>query len=146
MCLSLSFSLSLSLSLFLSLSLLLHSGAYTTGLINFTTPIVFNLPLGWSGTKVYMEDPGLLAQVKADNALLLSNHGSRIDWMIGMYVSWITKLSTFDCDRKRVGFVCEGIIQFMPLIGWYRKLVCEDVFVMRSFKQDASTIKNNCNR
>eukprot|EP00518_Triparma_eleuthera_P005762 CAMPEP_0182464438 /NCGR_PEP_ID=MMETSP1319-20130603/8646_1 /TAXON_ID=172717 /ORGANISM="Bolidomonas pacifica, Strain RCC208" /LENGTH=437 /DNA_ID=CAMNT_0024664081 /DNA_START=83 /DNA_END=1396 /DNA_ORIENTATION=- len=119
--------------------------AYTTWLINFTTPIVFNLPMGWSGTKVYMSDPGLLARAKADNALLLANHGSRIDWMIGMYVSWITKLSAHDCARKRVGFVCEGIIQFMPLIGWYRKLICEDVFVMRSFKQDAATIRNNCN-
>ena len=72
---------------------------------------------------MYMSDPGLLARAKADNALLLANHGSRIDWMIGMYVSWITKLSAHDCARKRVGFVCEGIIQFMPLIGWYRKVI-----------------------
>lgn len=76
------------------------------------------------------------------------------------------KLGPIDAVRQRVGFVCEGIIQYMPLIGWYRRLVCEDVFVMRSFKQvrwplfpaapapssnpgpatqDAGTIKKNCN-
>jgi len=119
--------------------------AYMTALINFTTPIVFNLPMNWSGTKVYMDKPELLAKAKEDNALMLANHGSRIDWMIGMFVSYLTKLGDYECERKRVGFVCEGIIQYMPLIGWYRKLVCEDVFVMRSFKQDAGTIKNNCN-
>jgi len=31
----------------------------------------------------------------------------------------------------------------MPLIGWYRKIVAQDIFVWRSFKQDAPTIKRN---
>jgi len=31
----------------------------------------------------------------------------------------------------------------MPFIGWYRKLVCQDIFVSRSFVKDESTIKNN---
>jgi 1-acyl-sn-glycerol-3-phosphate acyltransferase len=135
---------------------------YMTSLINWTTPIVFAAPMLWSGTGVYIDDPWLLAKAKSDNSLLLANHGSRIDWMIGMYVAYIRDLgtsaatsttttpttttpTTITGTRQRVGFVCEGIIQYMPLIGWYRRLVCEDVFVMRSFKQDASTITSNCN-
>jgi hypothetical protein len=31
----------------------------------------------------------------------------------------------------------------MPVIGWYRKIVANDIFVSRSFKQDAPTIQNN---
>ena len=41
---------------------------------------------------------------KKDNLLVLANHGSRIDWMIGMFNGF--------CGRRlRVGFVCEGLIQ-----------------------------------
>jgi len=69
---------------------------------------------------------------------MLANHGSRIDWMIGMFVGYINKP-----NRVRVGFVCERVIQYMPLIGWYRRLVCEDVFVDRSFNVDKINIATN---
>jgi len=120
---------------------------YMTVLIDWTTPIVFNLPFCWSGTTIYVEDPSKLAKSKSDNSLMLSNHGSRIDWMVGMYVGYSKNVceAFSKVRRSRVGFVCEGIIQYMPLIGWYRRLVCEDVFVMRSFKQDAQVIRDNCN-
>jgi hypothetical protein len=47
---------------------------------------VFNLPMVFSGMTVYMDDIKLLAKAKSGNSLLLANHGSRIDWMIGMCV------------------------------------------------------------
>ena len=47
------------------------------------------------------------------------------------------------CECVRVGFVCEALIQFLPIIGWYRKIVARDIFVWRSFKQDAPTIQRN---
>jgi 1-acyl-sn-glycerol-3-phosphate acyltransferase len=115
----------------------------TTTIINWTTPIVFFMPLVFSGSKVYCNDIALLEEAKASNSLLLSNHGSRIDWMVGMFVGFSRRLSTKKCERIRVGFVCEALIQFMPLIGWYRKLVCHDIFVWRSFVRDAPTIKAN---
>ncbi|KAL7513848.1 hypothetical protein ACHAXN_012477 [Cyclotella atomus] len=115
----------------------------TTTIINWTTPIVFSMPLVFSGSKVYCNDIALLEEAKASNSLLLSNHGSRIDWMVGMFVGFSRRLSTKKCERIRVGFVCEALIQFMPLIGWYRKLVCHDIFVWRSFVRDAPTIKAN---
>ena len=40
----------------------------------------------FSGMTVYMDDIKLLAKAKSGNSLLLANHGSRIDWMIGMCV------------------------------------------------------------
>ena len=60
--------------------------------------------------------------------------------MMGMYIGYIT-----DPLSARVGFVCERVIQYMPLIGWYRKIVCEDVFVDRSFKVDEINIASNLN-
>jgi hypothetical protein len=119
--------------------------AITTVIINWTTPIVFFMPLVFSGSKVYCNDVALLEEAKSKNSLLLSNHGSRIDWMIGMFVGFSRCLATKACERIRVGFVCEALIQFMPLIGWYRKLVCHDIFVWRSFLTDAPTIKANIN-
>lgn len=60
-----------------------------------------------------------------------------------MCVGFSRCIANRSCERIRVGFVCEALIQFMPLIGWYRKLVANDIFVWRSFKQDSSTIKQN---
>ena len=97
-----------------------------------------------SGTKVYCNDIDLLIEAKAsDSSLLLANHGSRIDWMVGMLVGFAKELGGKACQRVRIGFVCESLIQFMPIIGWYRKVVANDIFVWRSFKQDASTIRTN---
>ena len=117
--------------------------AMTTAIINWTTPIVFFMPLVFSGSKVYCNDIALLEEAKLKNSLLLSNHGSRIDWMIGMFVGFSRRLTTKTSERVRVGFVCEALIQFMPLVGWYRKLVCHDIFVWRSFLRDAPTINRN---
>ena len=60
-----------------------------------------------------------------------------------MCVGFSRSFAERSCERIRVGFVCEALIQFMPLIGWYRKLVAKDIFVWRSFKQDAQIIKKN---
>ncbi len=115
--------------------------SYMTMLTNYTTPIVFNLPMIISGTKLHCDSMDFYEnKVKSTNSLMLANHGSRIDWMIGMYVGYINKPV-----RVRVGFVCERVIQYMPLIGWYRKIVCEDVFVDRSFKIDKVNISQNLN-
>jgi len=98
----------------------------------------------FSGTKLYCNDIDLLVEAKAsESSLLLANHGSRIDWMVGMFVGFARELGGKTCDCVRVGFVCEAMIQFLPIIGWYRRLVACDIFVWRSFKQDALTIQSN---
>ena len=116
----------------------------TTILIHFTTPIVLAMPMVLSGTKLYCNDIDLLIEAKAsESSLLLANHGSRIDWMVGMLVGFAKKLGGKKSHAVRVGIVCEAMIQFLPIIGWYRKIVARDIFVWRSFKHDAPTIETN---
>lgn len=122
-------------------SKLFHS--LTTSVINWTTPIVYGIPMVLSGTKVYVDHFDILVQSKEKDSLLLANHGSRIDWMVGMFIGHLTHMGTSKAKKCRVGFVCEALIQFMPLIGWYRKIICNDIFVWRSFEKDANTIKSN---
>lgn len=111
-----------------------------TWVIDWTTPCVLCIPFSWCGCKVHIQELDWVADtMKTSNSLVLANHGSRIDWIIGMYVGFTGR------TRSRVGFVCEGLIQYMPIVGWYRKLVCEDCFVMRSFKQDKKRILDNVN-
>jgi len=115
----------------------------TTWIINFTTPVVFFQPMMLSGTKIYCNDANLLTECSRTDSLLLANHGSRIDWMVGMFCGFSRYFAGQTCERIRVGFVCEAILGIMPVVGWYRKLVANDIFVWRSFKQDAQTITNN---
>lgn len=116
----------------------------TTAIINWTTPIVFAMPMVFSGSRVFCDDLDILKDSKEMNSLLLANHGSRIDWMVGMLCGFL--MGQID-DRKyrriRVGFVCEAIIQYMPIIGWYRRCVCNDVFVSRTFGKDRAKIESN---
>jgi len=118
---------------------------YMAGLINYTTPIVFNLPMILSGTVLHCDSMDLFEnQVKLKNSLMLANHGSRIDWMIAMFVGYQkTYNKAVKATRVRVGFVCERVIKYMPVIGWYRNVVCEDVFVDRSFNVDKVNISSN---
>lgn len=115
----------------------------TTSLINWTTPIVYGFPMVFSGTEVFVDNIDILLSSKRSDSLLLSNHGSRIDWMVAMLVGHLENAGNHRTVVCRVGFVCEAIIQFMPFIGWYRKLVCNDIFVSRSFVKDEMKIKNN---
>lgn len=48
----------------------------TTAIINWTTPIVFFMPMVVSGSNLYCNDVDLLAECKSKDSLLLSNHGS----------------------------------------------------------------------
>ena len=57
----------------------------STQVINFTTPIVYGIPMVFSGTKVFSNDIELLFEAKSRDSLLLANHGSRIDWMVRIF-------------------------------------------------------------
>ena len=116
---------------------------YATSLINWTTPIVYGMPLVFSGSKIYCNDIDLLVEAKSENSVLLANHGSRIDWMLAMFTGH-SKLKQETTEfPARVGFICESILQYMPIVGWYRKLVCDDIFVERSISKDELVLQNN---
>jgi hypothetical protein len=115
----------------------------STFIINWTTPTVYGIPMVLAGTKLYTDNVDILIEAKEGNSLLLANHGSRFDWMVGMFVGHLKSVGGRSGKRRRVGFVCEALIQFMPLVGWYRKIICNDIFVWRSFKKDEAAIKKN---
>jgi len=117
--------------------------ALTSMLINWTTPIVYGIPMVLSGTRVFVDDLDILIESKSKDSLFLANHGSRIDWMIAMFIGHLKKVGDRASIRCRVGFLSEAVIQYMPLIGWYRRFVCDDIFVTRSFSKDASVIDKN---
>lgn len=119
---------------------------WTSCVINWTTPIVYGIPMVFSGTRIFCNDMEIVINLKSENSLLLSNHGSRVDWMVAMFVGHLKSIGNKVTEQSRVGFVCEAAIQFMPLIGWYRKFVCCDIFVWRSFQNDATPIRKNITR
>ena len=84
----------------------------TTRLIAWTTHIVVGPPAVWCGMRVFINDLEYYeASKKKGRSLVLSNHGSRIDWLIGMF-------SGYSGYGMRVGFVCEWLVKYLPLIGW----------------------------
>jgi len=117
--------------------------ALTSMLIDWTTPIVYGIPMVLSGTKVFVDNLDILIESKSKSSLFLSNHGSRIDWMVAMFIGHLKIIGDRASIRCRVGFVCETVIQYMPLIGWYRRCICNDIFVARSFTKDASVLSKN---
>jgi len=116
---------------------------YMTSLVHWTTPIVYSMPLIFSGSRIYCDNMHLMLEARNNDSLMLANHGSRIDWMLAMFVGHNHVKEQKNNFKARVGFVCESIIQYMPIVGWYRAMVCEDIFVRRSFLKDASTIAQN---
>jgi len=67
--------------------------------------------------------------------IIMCNHASRIDWLIAL---WCGNVDV----PVRVSFLTEGPMQFLPIVGWMRKL-CEDIFLWRSFKVDKARIDAN---
>ena len=118
----------------------------TSLIINWTTPIVIGMPMVLSGSNIYLDNVDLFVKAKQTDSLVLANHGSRIDWMVGMFVGHMMNAKSKLSRQVRVGFVCEAVIQFMPIIGWYRKIVTDDVFVWRSFERDGPAITRNITR
>mmetsp|Transcript_87882 Transcript_87882/g.250512 ORF Transcript_87882/g.250512 Transcript_87882/m.250512 type:complete len:558 (-) Transcript_87882:1073-2746(-) len=108
---------------------------FTSKLIEWTVPIVVGPPAVWCGMRVWINDLEYFESAKkTGRALVLSNHGSRVDWLIGMF-------SGFSGTGIRVGFVCEWLVKYLPLIGWYRNFVNQDTFVNRSFESDKPRIE-----
>jgi len=109
-----------------------------THLLNMVIPAFLCVPVSWCGLQVQTNDMDTLMDSQADNCVVLSNHGGRTDWVIGLYMGFARGPS----NRARVGFVAEALVQFLPVVGWFRYAV-EDIYLWRSFKQDAPTIKRN---
>mmetsp|Transcript_7710 Transcript_7710/g.14545 ORF Transcript_7710/g.14545 Transcript_7710/m.14545 type:complete len:446 (-) Transcript_7710:205-1542(-) len=95
------------------------------------------IPMSWCNTNIVMTDYDFLMKFKANkNSLLLSNHCSRIDWLLAVYVGMAGD------EQSRVGFVAEVTTALMPVIGWSRYLL-GDILLQRAFHKDRPRIIAN---
>lgn len=102
----------------------------------FSQPAIMVVPFSWCKLTVWHSNWDVaLKSKRIGNSLWMSNHGSRIDWLIGMQVG----LS--DVPRVPVRFIAEITTAFMPLAGWSRYLL-DDIYLRRTFHRDAVNIKS----
>uniref|UniRef100_A0A6U4LPK4 Phospholipid/glycerol acyltransferase domain-containing protein n=1 Tax=Phaeomonas parva TaxID=124430 RepID=A0A6U4LPK4_9STRA len=109
---------------------------FTSILLHFSVPGFLCVPFSWCGCRVRCQGLGYLREYAEKNAVILSNHSARIDWVIGLFIG--------TCYYSRVGFVTEAFVLLLPIVGWFRML-CEDMFVFRSFKRDKIRLEENIN-
>lgn len=69
-------------------------------------------------------------------SVVMTNHGSRVDWLVGML------LCSTVAPVTRMGFVAEVTMGLMPVFGWSRALF-GDIFLRRTFHRDAERIREN---
>jgi len=102
----------------------------TNWLMHWVTPSIIGPPFAWCGMRIRMDNLETFTKAKKRNILILSNHGSRVDWVGARFIGFACK------PLCRVNFVAESFLKFMPAIGWHCYWICEDIFVRRSFKSD----------
>ena len=105
---------------------------------------VMAIPFSWCGLRVSFKDYRCFLRLKAGgNGLLLSSHCSRIDWLIGVFLSALHEGDgVVEGHTARVGFVAEATTALMPVIGWSR-LLFGDIFITRAFHKDGPRIESN---
>jgi len=97
------------------------------------------VPFSWCGVRVYIDDFELLQQLKDNgDALLLSTHCSRIDWLLAVLCGLSGR------KNSRVNFVAEITTGLMPIVGWSRFLF-GDILLQRTFHRDRPRIMKNIN-
>lgn len=96
---------------------------YTTLVETWVSTVSYAVTLVLGGNRVFCcESDGqsldLLHQAKQKNSVVLANHGSRIDWMIALFICHckdenhhVEKPTAITQTRTRSGFVCEATHQ-----------------------------------
>jgi len=106
----------------------------TNWLMHWVTPSIIGPAFSWGRMRIYMDDIEGFRKAQEKNILILSNHGSRVDWLVARFLGFA------DPPLCRVNFVVESFLKFMPAIGWHCYWICEDIFVERSFQRDRKVI------
>ncbi|XP_071686608.1 1-acyl-sn-glycerol-3-phosphate acyltransferase 2-like [Rutidosis leptorrhynchoides] len=94
----------------------------------------------WAGVKVRLyTDPETLKMMGKEHALVIANHKSDIDWLIG----WVF------AQRSGCLGSCLAVMKksskFLPVIGW-SMWFSEYLFLERSWAKDESTLKSGLQR
>ena len=85
------------------------------------------------GSKYFPDNIDLLLNIALTISLVLSNHCSCIDWMVGISVINMLNYRCILILKIRVVFVCEALIKFITMDYWDHKIVTDYVMVWRSF-------------
>ena len=111
---------------------------HVTGIYDGIARLATLVPVySWVGLQVAVHGYPNFVELKArGNAVMLSTHCSRVDWLIGLLLGSVGE------HWSRIGFVAEATTALMPVIGWSR-LLFGDIFVTRAFHKDGPRIENN---
>nr|GEV20402.1 1-acyl-sn-glycerol-3-phosphate acyltransferase 2 [Tanacetum cinerariifolium] len=94
----------------------------------------------WAGVKVNLyTDPETLRMMGKEHALVIANHRSDIDWLIG----WVFAQRS-GCLGSTLA-VMKKSSKFLPVIGW-SMWFSEYLFLERSWAKDESTLKSGLQR
>ncbi|KAD3338583.1 hypothetical protein R6Q59_026595 [Mikania micrantha] len=94
----------------------------------------------WAGVKVNLyTDPETLNMMGKEHALVIANHKSDIDWLIG----WVFAQRS-GCLGSTLA-VMKKSSKFLPVIGW-SMWFSEYLFLERSWAKDESTLKSGLQR
>jgi 1-acyl-sn-glycerol-3-phosphate acyltransferase len=107
---------------------------FTNWLMHWVTPSIIGPAFSWGRMRIYLDNLEGFRKASKKNILVLSNHGSRVDWLVARFLGFA------DPPMCRVNFVVESFLKFMPAIGWHCYWICEDIFVERSFQRDSEVI------
>ena len=102
----------------------------------FSQGAILCVPFSWCGTTVWTSSWDELKKAKTKgSSLYMSNHSSRVDWLMGLFLGYI------DCGpRVHVRFIAEFTMCLMPIAGWSRYLL-GDILLRRTFHRDAANVK-----
>ncbi|KAF7064141.1 hypothetical protein CFC21_070546 [Triticum aestivum] len=94
----------------------------------------------WAGIKVQVyADPATWKLMGKEHALLISNHRSDIDWLVG----WILAQRS-GCLGSAIAIMKKSS-KFLPVIGW-SMWFAEYLFLERSWAKDEKTLKSGLQR
>ena len=108
----------------------------------FSQGAILVVPFSWCGCTVYTSSWAVACKSKGDgSSLWMSNHGSRVDWLIGLLLGYIEgRPQDPAAPRVHVRFIAEFTTALMPLAGWSRFLL-DDIYLRRTFHRDKVNIK-----
>ncbi|KAL5567145.1 hypothetical protein UlMin_030309 [Ulmus minor] len=94
----------------------------------------------WAGIKIEIHtDPETFKLLGKEHALVISNHKSDIDWLVG----WILAQRS-GCLGSALA-IMKKEVKFLPIIGW-SMWFSDYVFLERSWAKDESTLKSGFRR
>ena len=100
----------------------------------FSQGAILCVPFSWCSFRVYTPSWDVCIESKKQSSLWMSNHSSRVDWLVGLYLGYVTG------PRVHVRFIAEATIALMPIAGWARYLI-GDVYLRRTFHRDAVSVR-----